>query len=386
MRVVSEPVEVLVVGAAVVRHGRVLATRRTHPPEAAGKWEFPGGKVEPGESPESALAREIAEELGCAVTVEHWLDGEQAIGTTHVLRAAACRLAEGGPQPGADHDQLRWLMPEQLDEVDWLEPDRPFLAQLAELLLDGEVLPGGNVGGAVRVGDTVRRPTGPWTPAVHALLAHVRAKGLRAVPRVHGYDARGREVLDFLPGDIVDVDTDDLSGLLTDSQVRELATWARELHDALEDFQHPGPWRFFDVPGADLLAHNDLAAYNACFLGDELTGVFDWDLAGPSTRLFELAHLAWTTVPLYRRVPETFAAARLRLVAEAYAGPTASEILHAVIPLKEIGVAGIQAWISAGDPAGLAQAAIGEPGRTMRAVDDLRSRLPALDRALTGTS
>lgn len=372
----------LVVGAAVVHRGRLLAARRTTPAEAAGRWELPGGKVEPGEPPEAALVREIAEELGCAVTVEHWLDGAQPIGTMHVLRAALCRLTEGEPDPGADHDQLRWLMPEQLDEVDWLESDRPFLAQVAELLLDGEVLPGGNVGGAVRIGDTVRRPTGPWTPAVHAVLRHLADKGLRAVPRVHGYDARGREVLDFLPGDIVDVD----AGLLTDAQVRELATWARELHDALEDFQHPGPWRFFDVPGADLLAHNDLAAYNACFVGDELTGVFDWDLAGPSTRLFELAHLAWTTIPLYRRVPDAFVAARLRLLAEAYAGPTASEILHAVVPLKELGVAGIRAWISAGDPAGLAQAAIGEPGRTLRAVADLRVRVPALDRALTGTS
>ena len=51
MRSVSDQADVLVVGAAVVRHGRVLATRRTNPPEAAGMWEFPGGKVEPGEEP-----------------------------------------------------------------------------------------------------------------------------------------------------------------------------------------------------------------------------------------------------------------------------------------------------------------------------------------------
>jgi 8-oxo-dGTP diphosphatase len=124
----------VVVGAAIVRDGRLLAARRTTPVEAAGRWELPGGKVEPGESPETALTREIAEELGCAVIVEQWLDGEQPIGTTHVLRAAVCRLAGGEPHPGADHDELRWLKPGQLLEVDWLEPDRPFLAQLEDLL------------------------------------------------------------------------------------------------------------------------------------------------------------------------------------------------------------------------------------------------------------
>ncbi len=372
----------LVVGAAIVRDGRLLAARRTTPDEAAGRWELPGGKVEPGEQPADAVVREIAEELGCVVAVEQWLDGEQPIGHALLLRAALCRLTDGEPRPGDDHDEVRWLTPEQLAEVDWLEPDRPFLSELGEILLDGVVLQGGNVGGAVRIGDSVRRPTGPWTPAVHALLGHLRAKGLRAVPRVHGYDARGREVLDYLPGRVIDVDQE----LPTEAQVRELATWARELHDALEDFDHPGPWRFFEVPRADLIAHNDLAPYNVCWAGDELTGVFDWDLAGPSTRLFELAHLAWTALPLYRPAPDARVASRLRLLAEAYGGPSASEILHAVVPLKEVGIAGITAWISAGEPAGLAQAAIGEPERTARALADLRTRLPALERALGAVS
>ena len=293
-----------------------------------------------------------------------------------------CRVVDAEPRPGDDHDELRWLPPEGLDEVDWLEPDRPFVAVLRDRLLDGDVLPGGNVGGAVRVGDTVRRPTGQWTPAVHALLEHVGKQGLRAVPRVHGYDARGREILDLLPGRVIDVDRE----LVTDVQLQELAAWARELHDAVAGFRHPGPWRFFEVPGADVVAHNDLAPYNVCFEGDRLTGVFDWDLAGPSTRLFELAHLAWTAVPLYRRVPDALVVSRLRLVAEAYGGPSPAEILHAVIPLKEIAVAGIAAWIAAGDPAGLAQAAIGEPGLTVRAIADLRARLPSLDAALRATS
>jgi 8-oxo-dGTP diphosphatase len=127
----------LVVGAAVLRDGRLLAARRTTSAEAAGRWELPGGKVEAGESPASALVREVGEELGCTIVVERWLEGEQPIGTTHVLRAAVCRLGEGEPRPGPDHDELRWLLLEQLEQVDWLEPDRPFLVELADRLVDG---------------------------------------------------------------------------------------------------------------------------------------------------------------------------------------------------------------------------------------------------------
>ncbi len=122
---------VLVVGAAVVRDGRVLAARRTTPPATAGRWEFPGGKVEPGETPEQAVVRELWEELGCTVEVEAWLDGEVPIGERHRLRVARTRLVAGEPRP-VEHDRVRWLAPEELDDVDWLEPDRPFLAGLRQ--------------------------------------------------------------------------------------------------------------------------------------------------------------------------------------------------------------------------------------------------------------
>jgi 8-oxo-dGTP diphosphatase len=128
---------IVVVGAAIVRDGRLLAARRTSPPEAAGRWELPGGKVDPGETADAALVREVAEELGCRAAVEHWLDGVQPIGETHVLRVAVCRLVGGEPATATDHDALRWLGPGELDEVDWLEPDRPFLPAVREVLLGG---------------------------------------------------------------------------------------------------------------------------------------------------------------------------------------------------------------------------------------------------------
>lgn len=126
-----------VVGAAILRDGRVLAARRTAPPEAAGRWEFPGGKVEPGETAEAAVAREVAEELGCALTVIGWLPGEVPIGDRHVLTVALGTLADGEPEPH-EHDAVRWLAADELDDVDWLDADRPFLPALRAALGVGD--------------------------------------------------------------------------------------------------------------------------------------------------------------------------------------------------------------------------------------------------------
>lgn len=118
-------------GAAIIRGGEVLAARRTAPPEAAGRWEFPGGKVEAGESPEDALVREIDEELGCGIRVTGWLPGGALIGERHELRVACAVLTRGEPTP-TEHDLVRWVGTDELDDVDWLDPDRPFLAGLRE--------------------------------------------------------------------------------------------------------------------------------------------------------------------------------------------------------------------------------------------------------------
>lgn len=123
---------VVVVGAAIVRQESVLAARRTVPPEAAGRWEFPGGKVEPGEAPEAALVREVSEELGCQIELTGWLaPGEVAIGEHYLLRVALAHLVRGEPSP-VEHDRVRWLAVDELGDVDWLEPDRPFLDELRE--------------------------------------------------------------------------------------------------------------------------------------------------------------------------------------------------------------------------------------------------------------
>ena len=126
------------VGAAVLRGGRVLAARRTRPEAAAGRWELPGGKVEPDEDPEAALLREVAEELGCSIEVTGWLPGRTRISDDLVLVVASARLVAGEPTPEpGEHDAVRWLAGDELGDVDWLDSDRPFLAAVRGLLGGG---------------------------------------------------------------------------------------------------------------------------------------------------------------------------------------------------------------------------------------------------------
>ena len=127
-----------VVGVAILERGRVLAARRAHPPVLAGCWELPGGKVEPGEEPAAAAVREIEEELGCLVEVTGSLDGSSVVPTGSaggqglVLRVVTARLVDGDPVPH-EHDAVRWLRADELDQVAWAEADLPFLDPLRDL-------------------------------------------------------------------------------------------------------------------------------------------------------------------------------------------------------------------------------------------------------------
>ncbi len=239
-------------------------------------------------------------------------------------------------------------------------------------------LPGGNVSGAVRVGDTVRRSTGPWTPAVHALLGYLAGR-VPCIPRVIGFDEAGREVLSYLHGRVIEAETESLST----GQITSLVRWTRSFHEAVAGFSHPGPWRFFPVPDACLIGHNDIAPYNACFDGDTLTGVFDWDLAGPSTPLLELAFIAWNCVPLWSDIGPRAAAERLRLIAAAYGGVDAGQILRAVPWRIQTMLDGIPAAAAAGDQGMVNLMTAGEPGRSQRSLDGLRERLPRIARQLS---
>ncbi|MFF5483159.1 (deoxy)nucleoside triphosphate pyrophosphohydrolase [Streptomyces sp. NPDC012935] len=128
--------ERIVVGAALLEAGRLLAARRSAPEELAGRWELPGGKVEPGEAPEAALVRELREELGVTAEVLERVPGVWPLKPPYVLQVWTARLlpGSGGPEPLEDHDALRWLGAGELWDVDWLDQDVPAVREVAGLL------------------------------------------------------------------------------------------------------------------------------------------------------------------------------------------------------------------------------------------------------------
>ena len=134
----DQPSRRVIVAAVIVSSGRVLACERAAPADLAGRWEFPGGKVEPGETDEQALARECAEELGVRVSVGERVGPDVPLGHGRaVLRVFAVTLLDGDrPQP-LEHSAIRWLAGDELDSVPWLPADRPIVRRLAVLLGEG---------------------------------------------------------------------------------------------------------------------------------------------------------------------------------------------------------------------------------------------------------
>ena len=127
--------QIHVVGAVITRGGLVMCAQRGYDGLLPGLWEFPGGKIEAGESRETALKREITEELGCTVEVERELTT-----TTHAyvfgevtLTTFYCRLVEGTPTMN-EHVSIKWLLPDDLDTIAWAPADIPAVALIrAEL-------------------------------------------------------------------------------------------------------------------------------------------------------------------------------------------------------------------------------------------------------------
>jgi len=234
---------------------------------------------------------------------------------------------------------------------------------------DEEVLAGGNMTAVVRVGDTVRRSAGPWTPTIHAFMRHLRASGFASVPEPLGIDDRGREIISLLPGAPATYPLPDFAW--SDTTLTTVAQWLRAFHDASVGFVAPagGTWQWWAHEPAEVICHNDFAPYNLMFEDGELTGVIDLDVASPGPRVWDMAYTAYRFAPLTDPsnpdVPFRGADAQLQRLAAfctAYGDPAiepADVLASAAAKLREL-VAFIERQAAAGDAAQQAVLARGD--------------------------
>jgi hypothetical protein len=229
-----------------------------------------------------------------------------------------------------------------------------------------EHLPGGS-GGVWKVGRTVRRPSGPWTPAVHELMTWLADEGLGGIPHVAGIDDDGREIVSYIEGRGVRVDDE----IVLDEVLVEAVTWLRDFHDLVEEYEPDGP-RVWRQSGAEpvalepgqIICHNDPGAYNWIIQSGHFVAMIDWDLAGPGQAIDDLAFLCWTAIPLYRDIPLDEVMRRLDLVVDAYGEWGPQTVLDAVERRMTMAADRIEAGIERGDPGMLNLASRGEPQRT----------------------
>lgn len=259
---------------------------------------------------------------------------------------------------------------------------------------DDVPLDGGNLTSVCRVGDTVRRSTGPWSDAVHGLLRHLEVAGFAASPRFLGIDPAGREILEWLQG--WTVGPPPWPAWVWDEEVlTAVGRCVRGYHDAVRDFAVPPEARWRTAAGppghGEIICHNDIGPSNLVFDGTRVVGLIDWDLAAPARPEWDLAHAAWMTVPLMSpavasqhgieiRVRDQ--AERLRVLCDAYGMRSDVDLVDVVVRRIEAGIDSATTARQRGDPA-LAGLAVFVPA--MRdAVAHIRTHAPVLRRALPG--
>jgi len=198
-------------------------------------------------------------------------------------------------------------------------------------------LGGGDVTeGVVRVGDTVRRPRGPHSGSVALYLQHLEHAGFAGAPRWLGVDDRGRDILDYVFGEVPSAPPDSWS--TTDHVLADVARLLHALHDASAGFTPPPGAVWFgadvqvDLPdevaeldvGFDLVTHSDVTPQNVVFREGRPVAIIDYDLTRPTTRLLDVVNTAMHWVPLKHPADREAVyagadpVARLRLFVDAY--------------------------------------------------------------------
>ncbi|MGW4946041.1 phosphotransferase [Actinoplanes sp. NPDC004185] len=201
-------------------------------------------------------------------------------------------------------------------------------------------LPGGFVGGAVRVGATVRKAPPADAGFVRALLEFLAERGWAGAPRFLGVDDRGRQVLSFVAGD---VPWGDGAPPVGDAALAAVAVLVREFHDLTAGSALAG--------GQEVVCHHDLSPKNAVFRGGRPVAFIDWDIAGPGARVQDVAHVCWQFVPLGPAVEAGEAARRVRVVADAYGWGDLPLLVETVLWWQDRCWRGIGSGAAAGVPA-----------------------------------
>jgi hypothetical protein len=206
-------------------------------------------------------------------------------------------------------------------------------------------LPGGNTTGAALDGDVIYKRASPWTPSVHAVLRHLQDAGFQGAPRALGFDERGREMLSYLPGETIGDRDPWPAWVYADSMLVQVGEWLRRVHDLTADFIAPADECWFIGgtmrPGL-VVGHQDAAPYNAVVDGDRLVGFCDWDIAGPSTREWDLAFSVLPWVPLASPTSGGQPAGdRFHLFLDAYGYEGDRQVFATVIPQRAQRQAGV---------------------------------------------
>ena len=164
--------------------------------------------------------------------------------------------------------------------------------------------------GVMRIGDTVHRPLGPWSPTVQAFLAHLRRKGFNGAPLPLGFDAEGREVLEYIPGETLATPQEPDGPVIllpypeawrSDDALRAAGELIRSLHEAARGFSTKhAHWRLHDKPmrAGEIMCHADHGPWNTVYREGLPVAFIDWDSARPDEPILDLAQAAWHFVPL----------------------------------------------------------------------------------------
>ncbi|WP_027005290.1 phosphotransferase [Conexibacter woesei] len=256
-----------------------------------------------------------------------------------------------------------------------------------------EILSGGNVTAVSRVGDAVHRRSGPWSGGVQRLLAHLEAAGFDRAPRPLGFDAEGREVVSYLPGEVYNYPLPEV--LWSDAVLVQAAELLRDYHEATAGFVPAAGDQWQVAAPADLprevLCHNDVAPYNVVLRDGRLAGLIDFDMAGPGPRIWDVVYAAYRFVPLsVKEGPAALhaiqeQARRVRLFADAYnlSGDDRRRFVPTLLSRLDAIRQRILDGVAAGEEASVRHEAAGDAVVYQRDAEHVAAHRAALEEALS---